>query len=198
VKGYNDTTSELTEEDGMQGENVTFSYADFLTLWKPFNYEYIVFAPQGKQAEVESILGNDADATSAWQGAALTAKGALQTDPNDAEAEFDLSVADYYTGDYSDSVQAFEEIGSALSEHVLWYQLEPIESYYELGNYNEVFSLAANILSKNPAYPELYFIEGESYLKENNTASAKQAFETALQYNKNLASVQTALASLGG
>ncbi len=198
VKGYDDATGTITEEDGMQGENVTFSYGDFLTLWKPFNYEYIVFAPPSKQAEVESILGKEINVTVAWQGAGETAQGALETDPNDPEAEFDLSVADYYMGDYTGSVQAFEASEPSLSEHALWYQLEPIESYYELGDYDKVFSLAQSIFSDNNiAYPELYVVEGESYLKEGDLAAAKQAFETALQYNKNLKSATDALASLG-
>jgi hypothetical protein len=197
IKGYDDTKGELTDEDGFQGENVTFSYNDFLAIWKPFNYEYIVFAPPDKQTEVESILGDDVDATTAWKEAAQTASRAVAADPKDASVQFDLSVADYYISDYADSVRAFEAAQPSLSEHALWYQIEPIESYYELGDYDKVFSLAKSILSdNNPAYPELYVIEGESYLKEGDRASAKTAFETALQYNKNLKSAQDGLASV--
>ncbi len=198
VKGYDDATGKLTEEDGIQGENMTFSYNDFLALWKPFNYEYIVLASPGDQTKLESILGADTNATTAWQGAAQTATEALAVNPNDTADEFDLSVADYYTGDYSGSVQAFEKAKPTLSEHALWYQLEPIESYYELGDYSQVFSLAQNILTKNPAYPELYVALGESYAKQGNLPAAKSAFETALQYNGNLKSAQAALAALGG
>ena len=198
IKGYNDTTDDIIDEDGMQGETVPFSYDDFLTLWKPFNYEYIVLAPPDKQAEVESVLGQDIDATTAWQEAAQTATQALALNASDTAAEFDLSVADYYTGDYASSVQAFEKAEPTLSEYALWYQIEPIESFYELSNYNEVFSLAQTIFAKNPAYPELYVVEGESYLKEGNAVAAKQAFETALFYNKNLKSAQVALAALTG
>ena len=194
VKGYNDVTGEITDEDGIQGENVKFSYDDFLTLWKPFNYEYIVFATPTQQADLASILGAAADAPTAWGEAAQVATQALAANPNDTAAEFDLSVADYYTGDYASSVQAFEKTGAALSEHALWYQLEPIESYYELGNYDKVFSLAQSIFSNgNATYPELYVVEGESYLKEGDTAAAKTAFGTALQYNKNLKSARDAL-----
>jgi tetratricopeptide (TPR) repeat protein len=197
VKGYDSAKGTITEEDGFQGENVTFSYDDFLALWKPFNYEYIVLAAPDKQAEVESILGKDLDGTTAWQEAAQTAKSDLAAAPGDTAAEFNLSVADYHTGDYADSAQAFEQAEPSLSEHALWYQMEPIESYYELGDYDKVFSLAKSIFSDNNlAYPELYVLEGESYLKEGDTASAKTAFETALQYNKNLKSAQDALASI--
>jgi tetratricopeptide (TPR) repeat protein len=199
IKGYNIAAGTIIDEDGIQGENVAFSYNDFLTLWKPFNYEYLVFASPAQQTELESILGADVDASTAWAAAAQTATQALAVDPNDTAAEFDLSVADYYTGDYASSVQMFEKTGSALSEHALWYQLEPIESYYVLGDYAKVFSLAQSILSNGDSvYPELYVIEGESYLKEGDTADAKSAFETALQYNKNLKSASDALAAMKG
>ena len=198
VKGYDDAKNEIIDEDGMQGENAAFSYANFLALWKPFNYEYIVFAAPDKQAEVESILGKDADAATAWREAAQAAQAAASAEPSDAVAQFDLSVADYYTGDYADSVHALETAEPSLSEHALWYQMEPIESYYELGDYDKVFSLAESILAdNNPVYPELYAIEGESYLREGDDASAKTAFETALRYNKNLKSAQDGLASVG-
>jgi tetratricopeptide (TPR) repeat protein len=196
VKGYNDLTNQVTEEDGIQGENMRFSYNTFLTLWKPFNYEYIVLAPPDKQAELESILGGDASSTIAWQTAAKDAEQALLSDATDTRAEFNLSVADYYVGDYAGSVQAFEEAEPNLPKHTLWYQIEPIESYYELGDYSKVFSLSQSTLLNNPDYPELYVLEGESYLKEGILSLAKSAFETALKYNKNFESAKEGLASI--
>ena len=79
-----------------------------------FNYEYIVLATPREQAELTSIL---ADATTAWQEAAQDADQAIATNPDDATAEFDLSVADYYIGDYANSAHAFETAGSSVSEH---------------------------------------------------------------------------------
>ena len=147
IKGYDDAKSEIIDEDGMQGENVALSYADFLALWRPFNYEYIVLAPPDKEAEVEGIIGSDSDANAAWRAAAKAAEQTLAANPNDVAAGLDLSVADYYLGDYQGSIAAFEAAEPSLSEHALWYQIEPIESYYELGDYGRVFSLAQNILS---------------------------------------------------
>ena len=199
MKGYDDTTGILTEEDGFTGPNVQISYSDFLTLWKQFNYEYIVLATPSQQNTVESILGKENDPSVAWADAVSTAQQALGQNPNDTAAEFDLSVALYHTGDYQQSVAAYEQVAPSLSERALWYQIEPIESYYEIGDYSEVFSLSNGILNDgNPAFPELYLLQGESYLKQGNTAAAKTAFEQALFYNKNLASAQQALASLGG
>jgi tetratricopeptide (TPR) repeat protein len=80
----------------------------------------------------------------------------------------------------------------------LWYQMEPLETYYELGEYDKVFSLSQYIFDNgNPAYPELYVLRGDSYLKEGNPSAAKAEFEKAIFYNPNLASAKAALAAMG-
>ncbi len=183
VKGYDDTKGVLIQEDGMQGENVPFLYADFMTLWKPFNNEYIVFATPMRKAELESLLGNEVDALVSWKEAAKTA-----TDP------FNLSVALYYTGDYQGSVEAFEKAKPYMNKYSLWYQIEPIKSLYETGQYDKVFAQANIIFAGGyTAHPEMYFIEGKSYLKLGNIAAAKASFQISLKYNKNYKPAQDAL-----
>lgn len=201
VKGYDDATAtpEIIDEDGFQGPNVVYPDSDFLSLWKYYNYEYVVLATPDKQAALESILGADASSTAAWQDAKNIAENDLKTDPSDSLATFNLSVADYYLGDYSDAAAAYESVASLVPPNTLWYQIEPIETYYELGNYDKVFSLTESILAAgNPAFPELYLLRGESYVKEGNIPAAKNDFETALKYNPNLQSAKDALAALGG
>jgi tetratricopeptide (TPR) repeat protein len=200
IKGYDDTTGEIIDEDGFQGPNVRYSYNDFLSIWKYYNYEYVVLATPAKQAQLEAILGNEVSSQTAWQLAAQNAQADIKYDPNDPLATFNLAVADYYLGDYAGSVAAFESAESTglLPPHTLWYQIEPIESYYELGQYDKVFSLSQSIFDQgNIAVPELYVLRGESYEKEGNTADAKAQFELALQYNKNLQSAKAELAALG-
>jgi tetratricopeptide (TPR) repeat protein len=179
IKGYNDATGQIIDEDGFQGPEVAYSYDDFMSLWQEYNYEYIVLVPPGKQALVQSIIGNDMSWQTAWQNAASVAQS--QGD------EFNLSVADYYLGDYADSVAAFVKAQPYLPEHKLWYQMEPIESYYQLGDYPQVMSLANSILSNGDAvYPELYVVLGQTYEKEGSSTAATAAFTEALEYNKNL------------
>jgi hypothetical protein len=197
MKGYNQATGEIIDEDGFQGPEVDYKYADFLPLWQQYNYEYIVLVPPGKEALVQSILGKEYNANVAWQDAVATAQQQLAQDPTSVRAGFNLSVALYHTGDYQGSVAAFQKVQPELSEHTLWYQLEPIEAYLAVGNYNEVFTLSNAILDdNNPVYPELYVLMGQAYLKEGNEAQAKADFEQALVYNKNLVSAQQALAAL--
>ena len=197
VRGYDESKKTIIEDDGFQGKNVSIAYNDFLFLWKPFNYGYVVFAAPDKRAELEAIIGEDVDELAAWKKAALAGAEAVAADPNDMTQWFNLSVADYYIRNYAGSVRAFEAAESALTKHVLWYQLEPIEAYYALGNYDKVFSLAQKIFSDNNlAYPDLPVLLGKSYLKKGDRVSARKAFETALAYNKDLRSARDALASL--
>ena len=198
IKGYDDKTGQIIDEDGFQGPEVHYSYADFMSLWQEYNYEYIVIVPPGKDALVQSIIGQDMSTTTAWQNAADVAQNQIAENisaSSTMRASFNLSVADYYLGDYTDSVAEFEKVQPILPTPTLWYQMEPIESYYELGNYAKVFSLGNAILDNgDPVYPELLVLEGQAYEKEGDMTDAKAAFEKALFYNKNLTSAQAALA----
>jgi hypothetical protein len=200
IKGYNDATGEITDEDGFQGPEVHYSYANFMSLWQEYNYEYIVLVPPGKEQLVQSIIGSDMNSTTAWANAASVAESQITQNTSASstiEATFNLSVAEYYLGNYPKSVQEYEVVAPKLPINTLWYQMEPIKSYYELGDYNTVFSLANSIVNNgDPVYPELYELEGQAYEKEGDTVNAKAMFEKALLYNKNLVSAQDALAAL--
>lgn len=199
IKGYDDATDQIIDEDGFTGPEVHFTYDQFLSLWQEYNYEYIVIVPPGKDALVQSIIGQDMNTQTAWQNAETRAQSEIpgETGPALTRSEFNISVADYYLGDYQDSVNEFQQVESSLPTHTLWYQMEPIQSYYELGDYSQVFSLANTILNGGDAiYPELITLEGQAYQQEGDIAEAKADFEQALTYNANLVVAQQALASL--
>lgn len=197
VKGYDDVTGHFIEDDGYEGKNIRFTYAKFDELWQPFNYSYLVLVRPEKKKIAESIIGGDLNSLVAWQNAVDYARKELADKPADLDAAYNLSVALYYTGQYAESVATFEKIESRLAEHTMWYQIEPIQAYFEAGNYARVFELSDRILNnKNPAYSELYLLRGYSYLKQNDIPKAREEFERAVQYNKNLRVAQEALASV--
>lgn len=117
--------------------------------------------------------------------------------PNDATARFNLSVAYYNIGNYQKSVEEFEKVESMLPFRTLWYQIEPVQAYYELGNYNRVFEITDQLLNnQNLAYEQAYLIRGKSYQKLGQMDLARQEFEKAVLYNSNLAEAKLALNSL--
>ena len=70
---------------------------------------------------------------------------------------------------------------SLLPFRTLWYQIDPIEAYFEIGNYERVFEITNKILNnQNRAFSELYMLRGESYQKLGNLESALSEFEKAV------------------
>lgn len=197
VKGYDDQTSEIIQDDSLQNKNLRFSYGDFNLLWKQFNYEYLALIPSDKVEIAKAILREDADEKTAWRKALKNAENELQKNPTDIYARFNLSVALYNVGEYQRSIEEFEKVENLLPFRTLWYQIEPILAYYELGNYNRVFETTDKILNNyNRAFSELYILRGNIYKNQGDLSAARVEYEKAVFYNVNLQAAQEALTSL--
>jgi tetratricopeptide (TPR) repeat protein len=195
VRGYDEPARIVIQDDGIDGNAIRFSYDEFLKIWKPFNYAYLVVVKPEQEETVKRILGDEADLALAWQRARARAEKEITENPDDIFARFNLAVAAYYAGDYEASVRAFEAAESKLGKHMLWYQMEPMQAYFELGDYDRVFALTEKVFaSGNPSASELYLIRGESYLKLGKPDLAKKEFEKALFYNIHLPAAKAAMA----
>lgn len=184
TKGYDDITGVFIQDDSLQGKNLNYTYENFNKLWQQFNYEYLVLIPNEKLEIAKAILGPDIDPGTAWQKAVDISEKELTLNPDDIYSRFNLSVALYNIGNYQGSTQEFELVENRLPFRTLWYQIEPIEAYFQLGNYKRVFSITDKILKNyNKAFSELYLIRGEIYLKLQNIPSAKAEFDKAVIYN---------------
>lgn len=197
VKGYDSAEQNIIQDDSLQGKNLNYSYEDFNSLWKQFNYEYLVLVPSEKVEIAEAILKEDADEKTAWIKAVQNAEKELAQKPKDIYTRFNLSVAYYNVGEYQKSVEAFEGVEPLLPFRTLWYQIEPIQAYYELGNYSRVFEITDKILNGyNRAFSELYILRGNIYKNQGNIESARSEFQKAIFYNFNLNSTHDALNSV--
>lgn len=197
VKGYDEDTKEIIQDDSYQGPNRRYTYNQFDRMWEKFNYEYLVLAPKDKQKNIESMLGEDADPKTAWKHATERSASILATNPDDIYAQFNLSVALYYTGDYSGSVTEYEKVSGRLPKRTLWYQIEPILAYEKLGRYDTVMAMTEDILThENRAFSELYLLRGDIFRKQGETASAKAEYEKSVYYNTNLKEASERLATL--
>jgi hypothetical protein len=164
VKGFDDLSGTIIQDDSMQGHNVRFSDADFDAMWKKYNYEYLVLVPTPKQRLAEEILGQDLNVHVAWQRTVQMDKAALAANPRDVDSRFNLSVADYHVGAYQQSVDEYEQVQNQLPFRTLWYQIEPIEAYEALGDYQQVFAITSSILNNgNRAFSQLYLLRGDIY-----------------------------------
>ena len=197
VKGYYDTTREIIYDDSFQGKDLRLSYESFNKIWEKFNFEYLVIIPKDKVMIAEAIIGEDKDINKAWGKAAKNARELVEKYPENIFYRFNLSVALYNTGAFQESVAEFEKVESKLPFRTLWYQIEPIQAYFALGDYERVFYLTDEILNNyNKAFSELYLIRGEIHKIRGDAPAAKNEFEKAVFYNTSLASAKEALDSL--
>ncbi len=197
VKGYDDSAREIVYDDSMEGKNLRVSYDDFEELWRDFNHEYLALVPPEQYSIAETIVGEERDPDVAWRNAMRAAEDVLLVNPNDVRARFNLSIALYHTGDREQARTEFERVEGALPFRALWYQTEPVEIYLALGDYARVLSLTERILANhNKAYAELYVLRGRAYRAQGDIVRAREEFEQAVLYNKNLASARAALDAL--
>lgn len=197
VRGFDEENQVIIQDDSYQGPNKKIPYYDFLSMWQPFNYNYMIVYEPEMQDKVEAILGSEIDAKVAWENALERAEQERQKDSENPYPAFNISTAAYQLGNYERSVKAYEAVENDLPKRMLWYQLEPILAYKELGNYDRVFEISNRILENgNRAYSELYMIRGEIYLEQGEKDKAREQFELAVRYNQNLQSAKEALEKL--
>ncbi len=197
VKGYDENTKQLIQDDSFQNKNLWYSYDDFTDIWKKFNNEYLVLIPKNKEEVAKQILGDNFDEKSSWDHAVTTITSEIEKDPNDIYNHFNLSVAYYHTENFREAIVEYEKVADKLPFRTLWYQIEPIQAYYEVGNYKKVFEITDTILNnQNRAFSELYIIRGDIYKKQGNMTASKAEYEKAVYYNQNLKEAKNALNSL--
>lgn len=197
INGYDQEAKTMYLDDTFEGKALTFSYDEFNTVWSKFNYEYLVIVPKDKKALAETILGKNLDETYSWEQARDTSLHELKNDPENAYSRFNLSVAYYHLGDYKKSVVEYEKAAPGLPFRTLWYQIEPVDAYFKLGDYDRVFEISDSILNnQNRAYSELYLLRGQIYEKQGNKEAARTEYENAVFYNSTLKPAQDALKTL--
>lgn len=197
VRGYDDVAGKITESDGINGPNMTMSYDEWMHLWRNFNYSYLIVVPPEKKALVERILESERNEKTAWQNAKERAESELAKNRSDMIAHYNLITALFYLGDYEGAVREFEAIEPNLTRRVLWYQHEPIDAYFRLGNYDRVLELTKSVINdNNKSVSELYVLRGKIFESRGDTAAARAEYEKAIQYNEHLQSAIDALANL--
>lgn len=197
IRGYERAGAVFVQDDSLQGKDLRYTWSQLDELWQAFNYEYLVLAPKEKVQQVESILGAVADERIAWEQARSQIREELERQPNSVYSLFNLSVTEYELGNYEESIRAFEQAESRLPPRMLWYQIEPIRAYFELGQYDRVLSISERILqNNNRAFSELHYLRGQVFLAREQTQAAQTAFRLAVQYNDQYEPARQALAEL--
>jgi tetratricopeptide (TPR) repeat protein len=206
LTGYDDTEQAWIAYDSYDAAGIDpkksyagirIPYEQLDPLWKVFNRPYVVIAPEARSAEVKAIVGQDSDDQAMWARALGDAQAAVQADPRDPFAWFNLGSDLTALGRYEDAAQAYDKARQiGLPWRMFWYQYGAFQAYYEARRYDEVVALANATLRTAKYVEELYYWRGLAQLAQGKPAEARISFQQALEMNRNFTPAAEALAGL--
>jgi tetratricopeptide (TPR) repeat protein len=199
LSGYNDAKGQFLVYDSYQGppEAYGVSYDEIAQFWRHFDTVYVVIFPPERAAEVDDILGANADPQTNFQNAANSALAEANslTGREQFFAWFNVGSNLVYLQDYANAAQAYDNAFSlyaALPENerpwrLLWYQDGPYNAYYHTGRYQDVINLAHSTLINvdKPVLEETYYWRGLAKEAMGDRQGAIEDLTRAYQLNPN-------------
>jgi hypothetical protein len=209
VTGYDDGRERFITQDSYIMADYPLPYAELAERWRDFNYLYLVVFPPERAAEVQAILGTQADETANFQFAAERA--AAETEELSGR---DLFFAWYNRGtslvgleDYVGAAAAYDQafaVYAALPAEerpwrMLWYQIGPYPAYYHTGRYQDVINLAKTTIAvfDKPVLEESYYWRGLARQALGDQEGAIADLQRAAQLNPTSTGALDQLARLG-
>jgi tetratricopeptide (TPR) repeat protein len=181
--GYNDDTREFFAQDSYRGPDYAYSYADLEYNWRAFNFTYLAVFPTARRAEVEAVLGPNADAAyNRNQTLALASREtATLRGESLAFAFFNLGTNLVGRQEYTQAAAAFDQARFlGLPYRFLWYQIGPYPAYFHAGRYQDVVNLAGDTLKVQDRLEEAWYWRGRARFALGDTEGAVQDLRTAL------------------
>jgi len=208
IVGYDDAAREFLTYDSLHGPDVAVDYQAMDELWRVFNRAYMVVYSPAQEAELERLLGPDADDVAMYQRALAVARSEAANLPAQCVAYADcddwvgfswFNVGSSLTslGRHAEAAPAYDQARDAgLPVRMLWYQFGPYESYYAVGRYEDVIALADVTLQTASNLEESYYWRGKARLAVGDQDGAEADFRKALRYHPEWAPAVDALAGL--
>lgn len=176
---------------------IRLEYAETEELWSVFNHTYLLIYTDAQAAAVQSIAGAALDQGVMWQEALATAQQAVQAQPENAYAWFNLGSDLTTLGDYTGAAEAYDRARAiGLPWRMLWYQYGPFQAYHAVGRYQDVISLANETLTTTQSVEDLYYWRGQALAALGNLDAAHEDWQQALRLNPHFQLAQNALAGL--
>ena len=196
VTGYDDEKQEFITQDSYVGADHIVPYDEMERNWRAFNNTYMIIHPLEDEAEVISLLGEDADETSNYQRAAQRASDeifALQFS-DQFFAWFNRGTNLMYLQDYAGAADAYDNafaVYAGLDEanrpwRMLWYQTGPYFAYFYSQRYWDVLNLAETTLNQMQSdrnLEESYYWRGMAKAALGDSAGAIEDMRTSLKYH---------------
>ncbi len=182
IRGFDDNEGVFIADDPYFGVGIKYKYDIFEQgQWKPFNREYMPVYQKDLEPLVMAIVGNDWDEKTMYQRAVEVAKAELEKNKDDMYAWFNLGTSYYGLGDYRNAKSAFERSQAiGWPKRMLWYQIQPVQTYNKLGEYQKASELAKIGLSTYEPFAELHLESAIAYKGMGNLEKAKEEIDRAL------------------
>jgi tetratricopeptide (TPR) repeat protein len=196
ITGYDEASRQFIAQDSFIKPDHPVSYEEMIDGWRAFNYNYLIIFPPEKEAEVQALLGSDADETTNYQNAALKASNEIY-----GLAGIDQYFAWFNRGtnlvnlqDYAGASAAYDEafkVYPTIPENerpwrMLWYQTGPYFAYYYAQRYYDLLYLSDGTLSAmqgDKNLEESYYWRGMARAALGETAAAVEDFQLSLKYH---------------
>ena len=166
--------------------------------WEAFNWVYMLVYPVSTPPPLESILGPDFEVESNRQRMIERSSQALETDPENAYAWFNLGTNLLYFERYREAASAFD---NALSLGLPWrftrYQFGPYIAYFHSGRTDDLLNLTEATLQRTAKAEESLLWRGWGRYRLGDFNGAVDDFYAALRINPNYLDAQFALEFLG-
>jgi tetratricopeptide (TPR) repeat protein len=210
VTGYDDARQRFTAQDSFEGgPNLPMPYEKMATLWRHFNYVYLVIFPPERRAEVLALLGPHADETYAIQVAAQRASAEIFTTTGGENffAWINRGSSLVALQDYAGGAAAYDEAFRVYARldpadrpwRTMWYITGPYWAYYYTGRYYDVLNLATQTLANagTPALEESFYWRALAKEALGDATGAVADLRTSLEWHPGFAPSLAALQRLG-
>lgn len=207
LSGYDEARQEWIAFDSfvMEGvsdklpyQGIRLPYDRMERLWRVFNHTYVLVYPGDWEPLVMAILGDDVDDAQMWQRALQQAQAAIEADPQDAYAWFNLGSDLVALGRFVEAAAAYDQARAiGLPWRMAWYQFGPYRAYFETGRYADLIALSDQTIAAAGNIEEAFYWRGTGLAAQGDRAGARQAWQRAVQLNPNFQLAAAALASLG-
>jgi len=196
VTGYDEVKKVLVVQDSYvpQGENHEFSYDEFTSGWRSFDYLFLMVYPLDREAELMTLLGGYADVD--W-----SSRHALEISTNELStltgvdqyfAAFNTGTSHVYLQEYVDAAYAYDYAFQLYADlpddnlrpfRMLWYQTGPYFAYYYSGRYQDVIDLANVTFNTigDDVLEETWYWRGMAKLALGDPAGATDDFRESVR-----------------
>jgi hypothetical protein len=198
LTGYDLNRRIFIAQDTFLGADQEISFEALESGWEAFNWVYMVVYPVSAPPPLESILGPDFDVESNRLRTIERSQRALQVDPENAYAWFNLGTNLLYFERYREAASAFD---NALSLGLPWrftrYQFGPYIAYFHSGRTEDLLVLAEATLQRTAKAEESLLWRGWAQYRLGDVSAAVDDFRAALRINPNYLDAIYALEFLG-